>query len=156
MPRKQPTITDLKPDPNNARVHGARNREMVEASINRDGFGRSVLLANDGTIIAGNATYEAATAVGLDDVVIVETDGKKIIAVKRTDVEPGSPEFLNLAISDNRASELGEWNTDVLQALDNDLSAWWFVDELDGLFGVEPVAEEPAGWSNRMVGAAWT
>jgi hypothetical protein len=55
-----PTLSDLKPDKRNARKHTPRNVGMIESSMQRDGFGRSVLLANnDGTIIAGNATIDA-------------------------------------------------------------------------------------------------
>ena len=126
-------ISDLKPDPKNARKHNPRNVGMVEHSIQRDGFGRSILVANDGTIIAGNATIEAAAAAGIENVVVVESDGRSVIAVKRTDVEPGSPEFHKLALSDNRAAELAEWDADVLAALAEDgvdLDQFWFEDEL--------------------------
>ena len=105
---------------------------MVEQSIQRDGFGRSILLANDGTVIAGNATIDAAASAGLDDVIVVETDGTKVIAVKRTDVAPGSEEFTRLALADNRAAELASWDADVLAGLNEemDLSAFFQDDEL--------------------------
>lgn len=128
-------IRDLKPDPRNARAHNPRNVGMIESSIQRDGFGRSVLLAKDGTIIAGNATIDAAASAGLEDVIVVETDGTKVVAVKRTDVEPDSPEFHNLAVADNRAAELAEWDTSVLAELaeEVDLSAFWHEGELEAL-----------------------
>lgn len=37
-------ILRLAPDARNARKHGPRNAEMIERSISREGFGRSVLL----------------------------------------------------------------------------------------------------------------
>ena len=40
-------LADLKPDKRNARRHTPRNVGMIESSIQRDGFGRSVILAND-------------------------------------------------------------------------------------------------------------
>jgi 16S rRNA G966 N2-methylase RsmD len=116
-----PTLSDLKPDKRNARKHTPRNIGMIESSMQRDGFGRSVLLANDGTIIAGNATIDAASAAGIDDVLIVESDGTRVIAVKRTDVAPGSTEFHNLALADNRAAELAEWDADVLAGLQEEM-----------------------------------
>ena len=126
------TLADLKPDKRNARKHTPRNVGMIEASLQRDGFGRSVLLASDGTIIAGNATIDAAAAAGIEDVLVVESDGRRVIAVKRTDVDPGSTEFHNLAIADNRSAELAEWDADVLAGLteDMDLSAFFRDDEL--------------------------
>ena len=78
-------LEGIKHDPRNARRHSPRNVGMIESSIQRDGFGRSVLLANDGTVIAGNATIDAAASAGFEDVLVVETDGTKVIAVKRTD-----------------------------------------------------------------------
>ncbi len=133
-------LGDLKPDRKNARKHSPRNTGMIEHSIQTNGFGRSVLLAADGSIIAGNATYEAASAAGLDDVLIVESDGTKVIAVKRTDVEPGSERFHALAIADNRAAELAEWDAAVLEELSGeiDLSAFFFDDELQAVLELAP------------------
>ncbi len=122
----------IKHDPRNARKHNPRNVGLIESSIQRDGFGRSILLANDGTVIAGNATIDAAASAGLDDVIVVETDGTKVVAVKRTDVAPGSEEFTRLALADNRAAELASWDADVLAGLqdDIDLSQFFLDDEL--------------------------
>jgi DNA modification methylase len=128
-------IGNLKPDKRNARRHTPRNVGMIEHSIQANGFGRSVLLANDGTIIAGNATIDAAASAGLDDVLIVETDGTKVIAVKRTDIEPGSEQFHRLALSDNRAAELAEWEPAIIAQLNDemDLSPFFYDDELTDL-----------------------
>jgi DNA modification methylase len=130
--KRQPTLDTIKHDPRNARKHTPRNVGMIESSIQRDGFGRSILLANDGTVIAGNATMDAAASAGLDDVLVIETDGTKVIAVKRTDVAPGSKEFHNLALADNRAAELAEWDPSVLAELQDemDLSQFFGDDEL--------------------------
>lgn len=128
-------LSELKPDKRNARRHTPRNQGMIEHSIQTNGFGRSVLLASDGSIIAGNATIDAATSAGLDDVLIVESDGTRVIAVKRTDVAPGSERFHALAIADNRAAELAEWDATVLEELSGeiDLSAFFFDEELQSI-----------------------
>ncbi len=134
-------MDSLKPDKRNARKHNPRNVGMISDSIQRDGFGRSILLAADGTILAGNATYDAASAAGFDNVIVVESDGHSVIAVKRTDVEPGSPEALRLALSDNRSAELAEWDTGVLAMLGEeiDMTAFFRDDELAAMVGtVEP------------------
>lgn len=137
-------ISTLKPDKRNARRHTSRNVGMVESSIQRDGFGRSVLLANDGTIIAGNATIDAASSAGLEDVLVIESDGTKVIAVKRTDVAPGSEQFTRLALADNRASELASWDADVLAVLNEemDLSTFFFEDELARVLAGLPSGDE--------------
>lgn len=138
----------IKHDPRNARKHNPRNVAMVEQSIQRDGFGRSILLANDGTVIAGNATVDAAASAGLDDVIVVETDGTKVIAVKRTDVAPGSKEFHNLALADNRAAELAAWDANVLEVLNEemDLSPFFREDELARVLAQMPDFDPNAEW----------
>lgn len=134
----------IKHDPRNARRHSVRNLAQIESSIKRDGFGRSILLANDGTVIAGNATIDSAASAGLDDVIVVETDGTKVVAVKRTDVAPGSEQFHRLAIADNRAAELASWDAEVLAGLqdDVDLSAFFFDDELARVLADLPTDNE--------------
>ena len=124
-------MDSLKPDKRNARKHNPRNVGMISDSIQRDGFGRSILLAADGTILAGNATYDAASAAGMDNVIVVESDGHSVIAVKRTDVEPGSPEALRLALSDNRSAELAEWDTGVLAMLGEEIDLGSFFNDAE-------------------------
>jgi hypothetical protein len=148
---------DLIPDFHNARKHSVRNVSMIERSMTSNGFGRSILLANDGTIIAGNATYEAASGAGIEDMIVVESDGTRVIAVRRTDVEPGSEQFYKLAISDNRAAELASWDLEALQQVFDagvDSGEFWFPEELATLFGVNPNEASPvdsAGMPPRMV-----
>ena len=141
-------LEGIKHDPRNARKHTPRNLSTIEQSIQRDGFGRSVLLANDGTVIAGNATIDAAASAGFDDVLVVETDGTKVIAVKRTDVEPGSEQFTRLALADNRAAELASWDAEVLAGLNEemDLSAFFADDELARVLAEEPAFNPYSEW----------
>jgi hypothetical protein len=128
-------LGDLKPDKRNARRHNARNVGMVERSLETDGFGRSILLDAAGNIIAGNGVTEAAGNVGIEDVLIVPSDGTRVIAIQRTDVEPGSERAVRLAIADNRANELSDFDPAVVAALANevDLSDFWRDDELNVL-----------------------
>jgi len=125
-------IGALRPDRRNARRHTPRNIGMIERSLETDGFGRSILLDSGGNIIAGNGVTEAAGHVGLEDVIVVPSDGTRVIAVQRMDVEPGSERAIRLAIADNRASDLSEFDPVVLAAIaeDVDLSAFWRDDEL--------------------------
>jgi len=39
------------------------------------------------TYLAGNKTIENANAIGLEDIIIVETTGNQIVAVKRLDID---------------------------------------------------------------------
>lgn len=65
-------------------------------SLTRLGAGRSIVADKNGVVIAGNKTLQAAEAQGIP-VRIVETDGKELVVVQRTD--------LDLANGDTRARE---------------------------------------------------
>lgn len=111
-------LSDLKQDPRNARRHSSRNLAAVTTAISEVGFMRSLVAANDGTLIAGNLTAEALADLGMDDVIVVRSDGTKPIVHIREDVDPGSELAIKGGIYDNRASELADgWNEDVLAAL---------------------------------------
>ena len=130
-------ISDLIPDHANANKGTERGRYALEASLRQYGAGRSILLDKNGRIIAGNKTVEVAADVGLDDVLIVQTDGTKIVAVQRTDLDIDSPEGRGLAYADNRVGELSlSWDAEQVLADLNagmDLSGMWRQDELDEL-----------------------
>jgi hypothetical protein len=98
---KKATLKDLVLDPKNANMHSEYGSGLLENSTRMNGLGRSILISNDNVVIAGNGLTEAAAKIGMDDVEIVETDGHKIIAVKRTDIKSGTPEFYNMALADN-------------------------------------------------------
>lgn len=147
MTEQRKKIEDLKPDPMNARRHTPRGIGSIERSINRDGFGRSILLSEDYVIAAGNATTEAAMHAGLDKVRVIDTDGTEVIAIRRTDITSGTSEFVNLAIADNRAAEHSDFDADILSELETaDLlnpDEFWFPDEYDRI-GEEPsVGDQP-------------
>lgn len=95
------TVSDLTPDPMNANKHSEFGSRLLENSIRENGFARSIVISDDNVIIAGNGATEGAVAVGMEDVIVVETDGRKMVAVKRTDIKSGTPEFYKLALADN-------------------------------------------------------
>lgn len=143
------SIADLKPDKKNANKGTQRGRGMVEASLRETGAGRSIVVDKDGRIIAGNKTLEAwADIASPDDVVIVPTDGSKLVVVQRQDLDLNDDTGMarKLAFYDNRAGEVGlEWDADeLLASMQNglDLSAFWNQDELDALLeGMDDVGE---------------
>jgi sporulation protein YlmC with PRC-barrel domain len=111
-------VEDLVPDDLNANKGTERGRDVVRNSITENGFGRSILLDKNNRIIGGNKSVEAASKAGLKTVRVIETSGDEIIAVKRVDVDLDSETGRRLAISDNRASELGlAWDPEVLSQL---------------------------------------
>src|SRR5215213_4777055 len=130
-------LDDLIPDPRNARRHPDRNRSMVEQSLREVGAARSIVVDEDGTILAGNATVAAAAQVGIHRVRIIETDGTELVAVRRSGLSPEQKH--RLALWDNRSAESAEWDIDVLASLADeiDLSGLWEADELAALLGAE-------------------
>lgn len=144
-------ISDLIPDHANANKGTERGRYALEASLRQYGAGRSILLDKNGRIIAGNKTAEVAADVGLDDVLIVQTDGTKIVAVQRTDLDIDSPEGRGLAYADNRVGELSlSWDAEQVLADLNagmDLSGLFFDFEIDKILGREGEPLDPnAEW----------
>ena len=132
----------LSSDRANARLHGERNLELITDALKEVGAARSIVVDETGTVLAGNATIAAAGRTGLSRVRIIDADGTELIAVRRSGLTPDQKR--RLALYDNRAAELAEWDTDMLASLADeiDLSALWDTDELKDLLGTDdaPVA----------------
>ncbi len=148
MATKTAKVSDLTPDISNANRGTERGRYALEASLRKYGAGRSILIDRQGRIVAGNKAAETAADVGIEDVIIVQTDGSKLVAVQRTDLDIDSPEGRGLAYADNRVGELDlSWDTEQVLAdmtAGVDLSGLWFPHELDALTGVEGDEFDPA------------
>lgn len=107
-------MTDLVKDPHNRRVHPTRNVAMIAEALRTVGAARSIVIDDRNEVIAGNGVLEAAGQAGLTKVRVVDTDGTEIIAVRRTGLTPTQKR--DMAMYDNRASELAEWNIPQLEA----------------------------------------
>jgi len=112
-------LSELKPDARNANKGTERGRYMVEQSLGEVGAGRSIVADKNGVVPAGNKTLEAAFEVGFEEALVVESDGKRLVVVKRTDwdLEDGDPNnpARRYAYWDNRAGEAGlAWDGEVL------------------------------------------
>ena len=146
---KKVKISDLIPDNVNANRGTKRGSGMLERSLRQYGAGRSVLVDSSGRIIAGNKTVEAAGSIGLEDAVVVETDGTKVVVVKRTDITLDSPQGRGLAIADNRVGEVNlDWDLEALEKIGEelDLGEFFFADELPDLdFDGLEYEDEPTG-----------
>ena len=104
-------ISDLRFDDKNFNQHTQRGLGLLEKSLQKFGAGRSILIDKNNNIIGGNGVVEAAGNIGLEDVQIVESDGTKIVAVKRTDIDLNSAEGRELAMADNAvAAEDLSWD----------------------------------------------
>lgn len=111
-------LSDYTLDPRNANRGTERGIYMLDRSIEEVGLARSIVAAADGTIPAGNKTLQAAADAGIEDVIEVETDGRALVVVKRTDWETVDVEQARkYAYYDNRASEVGlEWDAEQVLA----------------------------------------
>lgn len=106
-------ISDLKFDDKNFNAHTEYGMSLLEKSLRENGAGRSILIDKDNNIIAGNGIIEAAGNIGLKDLQIVETDGTKIVAVKRTDIALDSAQGRQMALADNATASADlEWDKD--------------------------------------------
>lgn len=129
-------LVQLKKNPNKG---SERGNALLETSFEKGGAGRSILIANNGEILAGNhATEVYGQLFDEQDVLVVETDGKQLVAVKRTDIPDSDDERAKaLIIGDNRTSDFHEYDTEVIKELlesDKDLlNSFFFENELDEL-----------------------
>jgi ParB-like chromosome segregation protein Spo0J len=134
------TLADLRADPRNARRHSERNVAMLERSLEQYGAARSIVVDEEGQIIAGHGVVEAAANVGIEKVRPVEADGNEIIAVVRRGLS--KKQKAELAIADNRTQELSEWDADMLKESDADLEKFFTAGELEALEDREAKAKE--------------
>jgi len=102
-------ITDLVKDTMNFNKH--KRMDLLNKSLEKFGAGRSILIDKNNHIIAGNGLVETAEKLDYKDIVVVESDGTKIIAVKRTDIDLNTKVGRELALADNQTAHLNlEWD----------------------------------------------
>jgi DNA modification methylase len=107
-------IKDL-PDDKNYNKGTEFGGSLIEKSLRKLGAGRSILLDKNNRIIAGNKTIENAGAIGLEDVIVVETTGNQIVAVKRTDIDLDSKKGREMALADNATAKANiDWDVEAL------------------------------------------
>lgn len=142
-------ITELVQDQKNANKGSDRGKEMLEESVRRNGVGRSLLVDKDLEIIAGNKTQQELIDAGIDEVILIETDGKVAVAVQRTDLDlTTDPAARRLAIADNRVGEIDlVWNPEVLIDIANEtpeaITGFWSADEWEESILSQIAEEEP-------------
>ena len=105
-------IAELKPHPRNDGTHPPAELDHLKASITQHGIYRNVVLAQDGTLLAGHGVVEAARALG-------ETH----VPGYRLPYAPDDPAALALLVGDNHIARLREQDDAQLTALLVDLAA---------------------------------
>jgi len=91
-------VSDLRPDPNNARRHDNKNLLAIKTSLTRFGQVEPIVVQKQGMIVrAGNGRLQVAKEMGWTHIAAVVVDQSDADAVA-------------FAIADNRTAELGEWD----------------------------------------------
>lgn len=126
---KKAKVSDLVFDDKNFNKHTEFGMSLLEKSLRNNGAGRSILIDKNNRIIGGNGVVEVAGQIGLDDVQIVESDGTKIIAVKRTDIDLDTKQGREMALADNATASADlQWDfnnlANTLDELDIDAEEW--------------------------------
>lgn len=107
-------IRQLSSDPSNRRRHPPRNIAMLRRAMSSVGIARAVVTDETNTVLAGNATVQAAASLGFRRLHVVDVDGETLVAVRRIGLT--EEQKRELAMFDNRTAELAEWDTEQLVA----------------------------------------
>jgi len=98
-------LTELTLDPSNARKHNERNLAAIAGSLKRFGQRFPIVVQRQGMVVrAGNGRLLAAKQLGWSHLACVVVDESEVEATA-------------FAISDNRTSELAEWDDETLTRL---------------------------------------
>lgn len=141
-------LEDLLPDERNANRGTKRGRDLLEKSLRRLGAGRSIVVDREGRVVAGNKTLEVAAELGLP-IRVVETTGKELVVVQRTDLSLEDKRGKELALADNRTAEVGlDWDADAISSyLDDEVAVgeYFLPDEIDAILDRLPDYEPEGG-----------
>jgi ParB-like chromosome segregation protein Spo0J len=120
-------ISNLTPDPENARQHDDKNLKAIMGSLKEFGQRKPIVITESGVIVAGNGTVQAAKRLGWTDIEAV-----------RVPADWTPDQVKAFALADNRTAELATWD---IHVLDEQL---WELEEL----GVDV---KELGFESRMV-----
>lgn len=139
---------DILFDPENARDHPIRNREMLRESLQKVGGFRSIAIDGENIIRAGNGVWSEAQDLGFT-LRIVDAAPNEIIGVRRPDLVGDDAKLA--ALYDNRTAETSAWNLDTLEQLAESLGILettdlWTPDEWAILLDPDSLSDEPVGY----------
>jgi DNA modification methylase len=104
-------VSDLKPNPRNARLHSKKQLHQIAASIGEFGFNVPVLIDRGNMIIAGHGRVEAARTLRMETVPVLRIE-------HLTDAQKRA-----FALADNKIALNSEWDLEILQSDMKELSA---------------------------------
>lgn len=107
---EQAELETLRPHPRNYKNHPDDQLDHIAASLRENGFYKNVVIARDGTILAGHGVVQAAKRVGL-----------KRVPVRRLDVNPTDPRALKIVAGDNEIGRLAETDDRALTLMLKDI-----------------------------------
>ena len=117
MANKVIKIKDLIQDDHNFNRGNERGQELIVKSFKEFGAGRSVLVDKNNRLIGGNKAQLGAIDAGLEDAIIVDTTGDKLVVVRRNDIDLDSEKGRKMALADNATQQANlEWNEDEINA----------------------------------------
>lgn len=123
-------VENLVPYARNARTHPPEQIDQIAASMRRFGFTIPMLVAEDGTIIAGHGRLMAAAQLGFAEVPVMVARG-------------WSDEDRRIyTLADNRLSETSEWDPETLQIERDELIALGYGEDMSMIgFSAEDLAQ---------------
>jgi hypothetical protein len=113
-------IEAVKPHPRNYRAHPQDQLLHIAHSIKEHGLYRNVVVAKDGTILAGHGVVEAAKMLGMTE-----------LTVMRLPIGPEHPKALKILTGDNELSMRAEIDDRLLSELLRQVQE----EDVDGLLG---------------------
>ena len=113
-------IDKIKPHPKNYRQHPEDQLSHIIESIEKNGVYRNIVVAKEGTILAGHGVYLAMVKMEF-----------KTVPIVRLPIEPNSAKAMKILVGDNEISHLGEIDDRTLSEVLKDIK----VEDLDGLLG---------------------
>jgi ParB-like chromosome segregation protein Spo0J len=113
-------IAELRPHPRNYNAHPEDQIEHIVESIREHGVYRNIVVARDGTILAGHGVVEAARRAG-----------KVHVPGYRLDLDPYEPRALKVLAGDNEVAHLSAKDDRLLSEILREIKD----NDIDGLLG---------------------
>lgn len=101
---EQVSVSDLRPNPRNARRHSRKQVHQIAASIREFGFNNPILIDKDGVILAGHGRVEAAR--------LLEQGTVPVLRIEHLTAE----QKRLYAIADNKIALNSDWDPDLLKS----------------------------------------